>query len=54
MIFEYGVGTKRDVQAAFEFLKAASEKGNIYAQGNLAVHYYRLKLYNQAFEIAER
>ena len=53
-MFEYGVGVQVDVQAAFECLKGASEKGNIYAQGNLAMHYYRQKLYNQAFEIAER
>ena len=53
-MFEYGVGIRRDVQTAFECLKAASEKGNIYAQGNLAMHYYRQKLYNQAYEIAER
>ena len=54
MMFEYGVGVPCDVQAAFECLKGASEKGNVYAQGNLAMHYYRQKLYNQAFEIAER
>ncbi|XP_028391369.1 LRP2-binding protein-like [Dendronephthya gigantea] len=53
VMFEYGIGTQRDVQAAFECFKAASEKGNIYAQGNLAMHYYRQKLYNQAYEIAE-
>lgn len=54
VMFEYGIGTPRDVQAAFQCLKGASEKGNIYAQGNLAMHYFRQKLYNQAFEIAEK
>lgn len=54
VMFEYGIGVERDVQAAFECLKGASERGNIYAQGNLAMHYYRQKLFNQAFEIAER
>jgi TPR repeat protein len=54
VFFEYGIGTKRDIQAAFECLKGASERGNVYAQGNLAMHYYRQKLYNQASEIAER
>ncbi|CAB4004360.1 LRP2-binding -like [Paramuricea clavata] len=53
VMFEYGIGSPRDVQAAFECLKGAAEKGNVYAQGNLAMHYYRQKLYNQAFEIAE-
>lgn len=52
VMFEYGIGVERDVQAAFECLKGASKKGNVYAQGNLAMHYYHQKLYNQACEIA--
>ncbi|XP_046850725.1 LRP2-binding protein-like isoform X2 [Xenia sp. Carnegie-2017] len=53
VMFEYGIGVRRDVRAAFKCLKGASERGNVYAQGNLAMHYYRHKLFNQAFEIAQ-
>lgn len=54
VMFQYGIGVKCDVQAAFECLKEASAKGNVYAQGNLAMHYYHQKLYNQACQIAKR
>ena len=54
MIFEYGIGVRKDGEAAFKCLKEAAARGNVYAQGNLAVHYYRRKLLNKAADVAKR
>ena len=54
VMFEYGIGVERDVEAAFKCLKEAAARGNIYAQGNLAVHYFRRKLLNKAADVAKR
>lgn len=54
VMFEYGIGVRRDGEAAFKCLKEAAARGNVYAQGNLAVHYYRRKLLNKAADVAKR
>ena len=54
MMFEYGIGVRRDETVAFQCLKEAATRGNVYAQGNLAVHYYRRKLMNKAADVAKR
>lgn len=54
MMFEYGIGVQKDREAAFKCLKEAAARGNVYAQGNLAVHYYRRKLLNKAADVAKR
>lgn len=53
-MFEYGIGVQHNIQSAFECLKGASIRGNVYAQGNLAVHYYRRKLFNKAADVSKR
>ena len=54
VMFEYGVGVPRDSQAAFKCLKDAAIRGNVYAQGNLALHYYNRKLFNKAADVSKR
>ena len=54
VMFEYGIGVRPDRQAAFKCLKEAAARGNVYAQGNLAVLYFRRKLLNKAADVAKR
>lgn len=54
VMFEYGIGVRKDREEAFKCLKEAAARGNVYAQGNLAVHYYRRKLLNKAADVAKR
>lgn len=54
VMFEYGIGVRPDRQAAFRCLKEAAARGNVYAQGNLAVLYFRRKLLNKAADVAKR
>ena len=54
VMFEYGIGVRPDRQAAFNCLKEAAARGNVYAQGNLAVLYFRRKLLNKAADVAKR
>ena len=54
VMFEYGIGGRPDRQAAFKCLKEAAARGNVYAQGNLAVLYFRRKLLNKAADVAKR
>ncbi|KAM4807580.1 LRP2-binding protein [Rhinophrynus dorsalis] len=49
-----GQGIRKDLQSAMECLKAASERGNLYAQGNLVGYYYQRKLYTMAVELAKK
>ena len=42
------------MDSAFECLKEASERGNVYAMGHLVAHYYSTKLYTKAAELAAR
>ncbi|XP_043925090.1 LRP2-binding protein isoform X2 [Protopterus annectens] len=53
VMYLYGFGIKKDIQSAMECLKEASERGNIYAQSQLAVCYYKQKLYTKAAELAK-
>lgn len=54
VMFEYGIGVRRNGEAAFKCLKEAAARGNVYAQGNLSVHYFRRKLLNKAADLAKR
>ena len=53
-MYETGQGCQRNTDSAFECLKEASERGNVYAMGNLVAHYYAKKLYTKAAELAAR
>ena len=47
-----GIGVKADHQKAFHHLKEASERGNVFAMGNLIALFYRNKMYTSAVELA--
>ena len=51
-MYNTGQGCKKNVDSAFECLKEASMRGNIYAMGNLVAYYYGKKLYTKAAELA--
>ncbi|XP_067838704.1 LRP2-binding protein [Heptranchias perlo] len=54
LLYLTGQGIQKDVQSAWECLKAASSRGNVYAQGHLVAYFYSRKLYNSAVELAQR
>ena len=54
MMYLYGYGVSKDLQAALYCLKEAAGRGNVYAQGHLAAYYYHLKLYTKAAVLAKR
>ncbi|XP_064631232.1 LRP2-binding protein-like isoform X2 [Lineus longissimus] len=49
-----GLGVKKDLDSAFECLKEASERGNVYAMGHLTMYYYNKKLFTKAAELSSR
>lgn len=53
-MYEYGIGVKQDADNAYVCLKEASDRGNVYAMGNLVANYYRRKLYTKAADLAAR
>lgn len=54
VMYEYGIGVKQDADNAYVCLKEASDRGNVYAMGNLVANYYRRKLYTKAADLAAR
>lgn len=54
VMYEYGIGIRRNTDSAYICLKGASDRGNVYAMGNLVAHYYRRKLYTKAADLASR
>ncbi|MEE6460807.1 hypothetical protein FKM82_001108 [Ascaphus truei] len=54
VMYLYGQGVRINLQSAMECLKAAAERGNAYAQGNLVSYYYHRKLYTMAAELAKK
>ncbi|KAL3863322.1 hypothetical protein ACJMK2_005084 [Sinanodonta woodiana] len=54
VMYEYGVGVRRDTDSAYICLKGAADEGNVYAMGALVAHYYRRKLYTKAADLASR
>ncbi|PIK41401.1 putative LRP2-binding protein [Apostichopus japonicus] len=54
VMYQTGQGVRRDFDSAFECLKEASERGNVYAMGHLVGHFYGTKMYTKAAELALR
>ncbi|XP_067885513.1 LRP2-binding protein isoform X2 [Heterodontus francisci] len=54
LLYLNGQGIRKDAQSAWECLKAASSRGNVYAQGHLVAYFYSRKLYHSAVELAQR
>ncbi|XP_072026131.1 LRP2-binding protein-like [Amphiura filiformis] len=52
VMYTTGQGCRQNSDSAFECLKEASLRGNIYAMGNLVTYYYGKKLYTKAAELA--
>ena len=53
-MYEYGIGVEKNIESSFKCFKSAAERGNVYAMGNLAFHYYKNKMFNNAYEVARR
>lgn len=54
VMYEYGIGARRNTDSAYICLKGASDRGNVYAMGNLVAHYYHRKLYTKSADLASR
>ncbi|XP_037990264.1 LRP2-binding protein isoform X2 [Motacilla alba alba] len=54
IMYLFGQGTRRNSKAALEYLREATELGNIYAQGHLVEYYYTRKFYSKAAALAKR
>ncbi|XP_060578569.1 LRP2-binding protein-like isoform X2 [Ruditapes philippinarum] len=54
VMYEYGVGVRSNKDSAYVCLKEASDRGNVYAMGNLVANYYKRKLYTKAADLASR
>lgn len=51
VMYEFGQGAAKSIESAFECLKEAADRGNVYAMGNLVAHYYQRKLYTKASDL---
>lgn len=49
-----GMGIKKSESSAYECLKEAAERGNVYAQGRLVQFYFNKKLFTKASDLARR
>ncbi|XP_046340763.1 LRP2-binding protein-like [Haliotis rufescens] len=54
VMYEHGIGVKYDQDSAYICLKESSDRGNVYAMGNLISHYYRRKLYTKAADLSSK
>ncbi|KAJ8026252.1 LRP2-binding protein [Holothuria leucospilota] len=54
VMYHTGQGVRRDADSAFECLKEAADRGNVYAMGHLVAHFYATKMYTKAAELALR
>lgn len=50
----FGLGCKKDQEAAYECLIDSSERGNIYSMGLLSHYYYTNKFYNKAYDLSKK
>lgn len=54
IMYEYGIYVEKDIESSFKCFKSATERGNVYAMGNLALHYYKNKMFTNACDVAKR
>lgn len=54
VMYLYGVGVKKDLNSAYICLKDASDRGNVYAMGNLISLFYQRKLFTKAADLASK
>jgi TPR repeat protein len=53
-MYYFGIGCKKDMQAAYECLTDSSERGNVYSMGILCDYYYRNKFYIKADDLSKK
>lgn len=53
-MYLHGQGIRKDTESALFCLKAAAERGNVYAQGHLVAYYYQAKFLSKAVALAKR
>jgi len=53
-MYEHGIGVMKNQEFSFKCFKSAAEKGNIFAMGNLALQYFRFKMFRNSFDVARR
>jgi TPR repeat protein len=53
-MYYYGIGVKKNINAAYECLTNASERGNVYSMGILSEYYYKNKFFAKAFELSKK
>jgi len=51
VMYFLGLGVPKDIRSALESLKEASERGDIYAMGNLVAFYYERQMYCKASDL---
>lgn len=54
VMYEHGIGVVKNMEFSFKCFKSAAQRGNIFAMGNLALHYYRYKMFRNCFDVAKR
>ncbi|KAL8615817.1 hypothetical protein ACOMHN_048525 [Nucella lapillus] len=54
VMYLYGLGVKKDTDAAYICLKDAADRGNVYAMGNLISLFYQRKLFTKAADLASK
>ena len=54
VMYLYGIGVKENTDSAYICLKDASDRGNVYAMGNLISLFYKRKLYTKAADLASK
>ncbi|CAK6442568.1 unnamed protein product [Pipistrellus nathusii] len=54
LMYLYGQGIPQDTEAALHCLREASERGNVYAQGNLVEYYYNMKFFTKCMAFSKR
>ncbi|XP_059500819.1 LRP2-binding protein isoform X3 [Stegostoma tigrinum] len=54
LLYLTGQGIRKDAQSAWNCLKEASSRGNVYAQGHLIAYFYSRKLYYNTVDLAQR
>lgn len=53
-MYYFGIGCRKDKEAAYECLTNSSERGNVFSMGLLCDYYYRNKFYVKAIELGKK
>jgi TPR repeat protein len=53
-MYYFGLGCKKDMEAAYECLTNSAERGNVYSMALLCDYYYRNKFYIKAADLSKK